>query len=311
MKVLFTTNYGQEKFKKIESLGYEVIYQNENNLINNEIVDSVDILVTYNPFKTLDISKMRNLKYIQTTSVGVDQLPKDKILGRDIIVANNKGGYSIPIGEWIVLSILEIYKDSKKFYNQQSNKKWKLNYSISELSGKKIGFIGTGTLATEAAKRLQGFNVEIWGVNTTGHNTQYFYKCFSTDEMDEVFKNCDAVVVTVPATKDTIGIIDDNKFKLMKEGSVFINVGRGNIVKEDDLIKNISKFKGVALDVFENEPLDQNSLLWEFDNVIVTPHNSWVSDKNKDRTFEMIYENLKNYIKDKPLKNIVDIYKGY
>ena len=95
------------------------MYYNENIVTNNEDVDSADILVTYNPFRTLDINKMENLKYIQTTSIGIDQIPVDKILNRDIVIANNKGGYSIPIGEWIVMSILEIYKNSKKFHEQQ------------------------------------------------------------------------------------------------------------------------------------------------------------------------------------------------
>ena len=176
MKVLFTKNYGEEKFDKIRELGYETIYYNENVVTNNEEVDDIDVLVTYNPFKNLDINKMRNLKYIQTTSVGIDQIPLDKILNRDIIIANNKGGYSVPIGEWIVMTILEIYKNSKKLYEQQSNKKWKINFKVSELTGKKIGFIGTGTLATEGAKRLKGFNVEIWGVNTTGSKKEYLFK---------------------------------------------------------------------------------------------------------------------------------------
>ena len=311
MKILFTENYGKEKFDKIKALGYEIIYCNENIVTNNEDVDDADILVTYNPFKNLDINKMNNLKYIQITSIGIDHIPVDKILNRDIVIANNKGGYSIPIGEWIVMYILEIYKNSKRFHEQQLNKEWKQNFSISELRNKKIGFIGTGTLATEAAKRLQGFDVEIWGVNTTGHNKEYFDKCFENDEMDEVFKTCDVVVATIPATKETLGIINKDKFEIMKNGSVFINVGRGNIINEEDLIRYINKFKGVALDVFENEPLDKNSLLWEFDNVIITPHNSWVSDNNEERTFNMIYNNLKNYIENKPLNNLIDISKGY
>ena len=124
-------------------------------------------------------------------------------------------------------------------------------------------------------------------------------------------KNCDVVVVTIPATKDTLGIINKDKFEIMKDDSVFINVGRGNIINEKDLIKYMNKFRGVALDVFENEPLDKNSELWEFDNIIITPHNSWASDKNEERTFNMIYDNLKNYIENKPLKNTVDILKGY
>ena len=311
MKVLFTKNYGEEKFDKIRELGYETIYYNENVVTNNEEVDDIDVLVTYNPFKNLDISKMKNLKYIQTTSVGIDQIPLDKILNRDIIIANNKGGYSVPIGEWIVMTILEIYKNSKKLYEQQSNKKWKINFKVSELTGKKIGFIGTGTLATEGAKRLKGFNVEIWGVNTTGSKKEYFDKCFSSEQMDEVFRNCDTIVCTIPATKDTLGIINKDKFEIMKNDSVFINVGRGNIVNEKDLIQYMHKFRGVALDVFENEPLDKDNELWNFDNIIITPHNSWVSDKNDERTFNMIYNNLKNYIESKPLNNKVDIYKGY
>ena len=311
MKVLFTKDYGKEKFDKIRELGYEIMYYNENIVTNNEDVDSADILVTYNPFRTLDINKMENLKYIQTTSIGIDQIPVDKILNRDIVIANNKGGYSIPIGEWIVMSILEIYKNSKKFHEQQINKKWKMNFSITELSGKKIGFIGTGTLATEAAKRLQGFDVEVWGVNTTGHNREYFDKCFASDKMDEVFKNCDVVVVTIPATKDTLGIINKDKFEIMKDDSVFINVGRGKIVNEEDLIKYLDKFEGVALDVFEQEPLPKESPLWDADNVIVTPHNCWVSDKNDIRVEKLMYSNLKKYKEGKQVDNIVNIERGY
>ena len=311
MKILFTINYGEDKFQKVRNLGYDVTYYDENIIENNEDINTADILVTYNPFSTLDINQMKNLKYIQTSSVGIDQIPKEQVINKEIIIANNKGGYSIPIGEWIVMSILEVYKNSLKLYEQQLNKKWKMNLSITELCGRKIGFIGTGTIATEAAKRLKPFDVEIWGVNTKGSNKEYFDCCFSTENMDEVFKNCDVVVCTVPATKDTIGIINKDKFSIMKYGSIFINVGRGNIVNESDLIDNIDKFRGVVLDVFEEEPLSKENKLWEFDNIIITPHNSWFSDKNKERNFNMIYTNLKNYIENKPLKNIIDINKGY
>ena len=88
MKVLFTKDYGKEKFDKIRELGYEIMYYNENIVTNNEDVDSADILVTYNPFRTLDINKMEILKYIQTTSIGIDQIPVDKILKRDIVYFN-------------------------------------------------------------------------------------------------------------------------------------------------------------------------------------------------------------------------------
>ncbi len=311
MKVLFTQNYTQEKFDLIRDLGYEVVYCRENKIINNDDINDCDVLVTYNPFATLDISKMNKLKYIQTSSVGIDQIPKDIVRERDITIANNKGAYSIPMAEWIVMYILNIYKNTKVFHKQQEDKKWKMNFSITELTDKKIGFIGTGTIAKETSKRIRTFGVEIWGVNTTGSSYDEFDRCIKSEEMDEVFRECDIVVCTIPATKNTIGIINKDKFKIMKDNSIFINVGRGNIVNENDLIDNIDKFKGVVLDVFENEPLSKDSKLWEYENVIVTPHNSWVSDKNSERTFNTIYNNLRNYIDNKPINNIIDINKGY
>ena len=158
MKILITVKISDEQFKKIQDLGYDVVRISESKVTNSSETDDADILVCYNPFKTLDIEKMKNLKYIMLTSVGFDQLPKEKVLARNIKVTNNRGGYSIPMAEWIVMCILEIYKRAKMFYNQQQEKIWHMDLvSISELYGQRIGFLGTGTIAIEAAKRLQGF----------------------------------------------------------------------------------------------------------------------------------------------------------
>lgn len=311
MKVLITVKISDEQLEKIKSLGYEIIRISESKIKNYEEVDDADILVTYNPFKRLDISKMKNLKYIMLTSVGFDQLPKEKVIKQNIQVTNNRGGYSIPMSEWIVMCILEIYKKSKMLYKQQQDKVWHMDFGISELYGSRIGFLGTGTIAVEAAKRLNGFGVEIWGYNTNGREVEYFDRCFGKNQINEIFKNCDVVVSTMPCTENTIGMIDKDKFELMKQGSSFINVGRGKIVNEEDLIKYLDKFKGVALDVFEQEPLPKESPLWDADNVIVTPHNCWVSDKNDIRVEKLMYSNLKKYKEGKQVDNIVNIERGY
>ena len=119
MKILITVKISDEQFKKIQDLGYDVVRISESKVTNSSETDDADILVCYNPFKTLDIEKMKNLKYIMLTSVGFDQLPKEKVLARNIQVTNNRGGYSIPMAEWIVMCILEIYKRAKMFYNKQ------------------------------------------------------------------------------------------------------------------------------------------------------------------------------------------------
>lgn len=311
MKVLFTVKYNEEKLNMVKDLGYDVIYKSEKIIENTEEINNADVLVTYDSFSRLDINQMKNLKYIQTTSVGIDQLPKQEIVEREIMVSNNRGGYSIPIGEWIVKSILDIYKNTVSFYKNQKNKVWQPDFTTKEVSGIRVGFLGTGTIAMEAAKRLKAFDVEVWGGNTKGSIREYFDKCFSTSDLDEIFKSCDVVVASMPSTKETIGLVNKDKFELMKDGSVFINIGRGDLINQDDLIDCIGKFRGVALDVFEEEPLCKDNKLWDFDNVIVTPHNSWWSDKNPDRVFDLVYNNLKKFINNDNLKNVVDLKRGY
>ena len=108
--------------------------------LTDEELESIDILATYNCFEKIDISKMKNLKYIQLSSTGFDQVPIDKLKNKDILLCNNKGGYSIPISEWIVSAILQIYKNTKSFYDKQSKKQWICDYSVSEIYGKKLVF---------------------------------------------------------------------------------------------------------------------------------------------------------------------------
>jgi phosphoglycerate dehydrogenase-like enzyme len=313
IKTLFTYNYGGEKMKDIETFGYDIKVVKESDLIYSEDLADVEVLVCYDPFKTLEIDKMKKLKWIQLSSIGIDQLPLEHVKNTSIIITNNKGGYSIPMGEWIVLKTLELFKSSKKLYENQVNKKWKMETSILELYGKTIGFIGTGTIAVEAAKRFQGFGVNILGVNTKGINVEYFNKCYVMKELTKMLEMCDVVVCTIPYTKATHHLINEDMFKVMKDGVHFINVARGSIVDEISLIENLKngKLAGAALDVYEEEPLKELSPLWDLDNIILTSHNSWISEMRNKRRFNLIYENMKKYVQGEELVNVVDLKKGY
>ncbi|ENK1244870.1 phosphoglycerate dehydrogenase [Clostridium sporogenes] len=313
VKALFTYNYGKENMKKIESLGYDIIIINEKEIQYKNQFKDIEVLVCYNPFNTLDISLMKNLKWIQLSSTGVDQVPNEVVLKNNIIVTNNNGGYSIPIAEWIVLKTLELLKNSKNFYRKQENKIWKLDTSLLELYGKTIGFIGTGSIAKEAAKRFSAFDVNILGVNTKGKDVEFFDKCYSRDNIKEMVSKCDVVVVSIPYTKATENLVNKNILNSMKDEALFINISRGNIVDEKKLIENLKlgRIKGAALDVFEDEPLVEDNPIWDLENIIITPHNSWISEKRNIRRFNVIYENLKNYKEGIELKSIVNMSKGY
>ncbi|MEN2259007.1 hypothetical protein AAIB48_16135 [Paraclostridium benzoelyticum] len=147
MKLLITNKYEDNEISKLVNLGYKVVYMKESKAeVNNENKD-IEVLVGYNPFNTLDISKLENLKLIQLSSVGIDQIPKDEIIKKNITVCNNKGNYSIPMAEYIVMYILNVYKNTKQMYKNQAQKKWKLDIKLEELTDKKVMFIGTGTIA--------------------------------------------------------------------------------------------------------------------------------------------------------------------
>jgi phosphoglycerate dehydrogenase-like enzyme len=299
--------------KAVADLGYEIIYISEKEISYTEEIADVDALVCYKPFESLDISKLSKLKWIQLSSIGIDQLPNQKVNEQGIIVTNNRSGYSIPMGEWIVLKTLELLKNSRAFYHNQIERKWKIDTTILELYNKTVCFIGTGSIAAEAAKRLQGFDANIIGVNTSGKGVPYFNSCYSIKDLDNVLPQADIVVVSVPYTKETHHLIDENNISLMKKDACLINIARGSIINETALVGALQKgsLKGAALDVFEEEPLPPESPLWELDNVLITPHNSWVSEMRNERRYNIIYENLKRFIAGERLRNIVDINKGY
>jgi len=313
MKILLTYNYGDEGIKKMKALGYDVILKKEKDLVYTDDLEDVEVLVCYDPFDTLDISQMKALKWIQLSSVGIDQLPNEKIENRQILITNNQGGYSKPMGEWIVLSILEILKDKKSIYENQKKKKWKMYTNLLELVDKKVLFLGTGTIAREGAKRLQGFECEIHGVNTSGHPVEYFSRVYSTKDVNKIISDYDIVISTLPKIKATHHFIDGSLMDKMKDDAILINVSRGEIINEKDLIKKLEegKFLGVNLDVFTNEPLDESSQLWDFERVYISSHNSWISERKNERRLTTVLKNLKHYSENEALINKKKVTKGY
>lgn len=313
IKAVFTYDYGEERMESVRALGYDISICPEKNLTFSPEMEDAEVLVCYSPFKTLDISQMTHLRWIQLSSIGIDQVPIEKAKEAKLVITNNRGGYSIPMGEWIVLKILEIYKQSKFFYRNQLQHNWQLTSNILELNNKRIGFIGTGTIAIEAAKRLKGFDVSLIGFNTSGKSVQPFDECFPIDMLDKWIQRFDVLILAVPATKGTHRLVNRNLLKKMKDSSVLVNVSRGSVIDENALVEqlNAGKFLGVALDVFEQEPLGPENPLWDIERAYITPHNCWVSEQRNERRFDIILDNLRRYSLKQELINRVDLDKGY
>lgn len=280
---------------ELENKGLDIIFvQNETEKLEID-VSEIEFVICNSLFMYNDIKRFKKLKYIQVTSAGLDRLPIDYINENNIKLFNARGVYSIPMAEWAILKILEIYKHSREFYQKQDKKIWEKNREIIELNDKKVAILGFGSIGNEIAKRLKAFNTNITAVDIVEISNEYIDECYNISEIEKVLPDKDIIISTLPLTKDTKGFINEKKLMLMKDKSIFINLSRGGIVNEKDLIKILKteKLLGVALDVFETEPLEAKSELWEQKNIIITPHNSFVSENNNKRMYDVLLNNLK------------------
>lgn len=296
MKKLLLTGafkYSRKQLSNLEHLGYEIVFvQDERKALNIDVSD-IDVVVCNSLFLYNDITEFKNLRTIQLTSAGLDRVPLDYIKEKRIQLFNASGVYSIPMAEWAVLKILEIYKKSRQFYKNQDEHKWEKQRKLLELTDKTAAIIGYGSVGTEIAKRVKAFGVNVISVDRQVKEDEYVDESILIDSLEAALLKSDIIILTLPLTDETKHLINEEKIKVMKDNAVLINVSRGGIIDETALIESLkkNKFLGVALDVFEEEPLSESSL-WDLEQVIITPHNSFVSDKVNERLFKLMIENL-------------------
>ncbi|WP_163538988.1 NAD(P)-dependent oxidoreductase [Gracilibacillus sp. YIM 98692] len=297
MKLILTEafKYSEEQIDRLKSLGYKILSIQDERVPLEVDVSDIDAVVCNGLFLYNDIKKFKNLKFIQLTSAGLDRVPLDYIKDQGIKLFNAKGVYSVPMAEWVVLKILEIYKKSRKFYEAQCEHKWEKQRVLFELTNKTAAIIGFGDVGSEVAKRLKAFDVNIVGVGRSKKESLYVDEFYLIDQIDDVLKKSDIVILTLPLTDETRQLIDADRIENMRANSVLINVSRGRVIDEMALIEALraDKFSGVALDVFEEEPLSEGSPLWDFKRVLLTPHNSYVSNRINERLFEMLINHIK------------------
>ena len=286
-----------ENFKKnILELNNNIMFQQHE---KDELICDylwVEGVICNSLFLYHDITKFKNLKYIQLTSAGYDRVPLDYITKNNIKIYNAKGVYSIPMAEFVISSVLQIYKQNRFFNNNQKKHIWEKNRNLLELFGKNVCILGCGNVGTECAKRFKAFECNVYGVDINIYQNKYFDEIINIKSLNEILAKSDIVVLTLPLTSLTRHLFDKNTLNLMKENSILINISRGAIINTDDLINYSSKLNTIILDVFEEEPLNENSPLWNMSNVIITPHNSFVGENNIIRLNTLIINNLKKFI---------------
>lgn len=299
MNLLITGAFKLTDFQSdaIRQLGYDIISMpHEDGKLPAEPTE-IDVVVCNGLFLHHDIRLFKNLKFIQLTSAGLDRVPIDYIRDNGIELHNARGVYSIPMAEWVVMRILEIYKSLDSFNRNQKEKVWEKHRNLREVSGTKVAIIGAGNVGQEIAKRLSAFGAHVTGFDIHESPTPSFEKIELISRFRSVVGEYDIIILTAPQTPETKKMIGEEILSSLKNGAVIVNVSRGSLIDEKALERILPNRKDIyaVLDVFESEPLSSESKLWEMDNIKISPHNSFVGDGNQQRLFQVVMNNLKVY----------------
>ena len=260
-------------------------------------------------FKPEKLDKLPKLRWLQSFWAGYNTLDLEYIRKRNITLCNAKDIYSVPIAEDVICKILMHNTNAFAYLKSQKDHKWDLSQRRRNLQGQTVGLIGTGSIATEIAKRLQGFGVKIIGYKRNPVSTLPYYDEIHSGKrgLDYVMSNSDYIVVTADLNKETYHMINKANLKLMKETASIINIARGSIINQNDLTEALKNktISYAGLDVFEVEPLPEEDELWDLENVYITPHASGTVKENKKRLADLIIANIQRFIDNEKLANVV------
>jgi phosphoglycerate dehydrogenase-like enzyme len=285
---------------------------------NNPPVNENDITIMLGWDRELGERLLNNedsqLKWIQTISAGVDTFDFEILQKKGILLSNASGIHSISISEHVLGVLLTQFRGIRQSIQAQAEKHWATNLEYRQLSGSKMLVVGTGHIGQQLARFAKGLNLQVYGINTTGHSVENFIECYPKANMAKVLKEMPIVVNILPLTDQTNQIYNKELFAEMKAGTVFINVGRGASVVTTDLIEalNNGQIAYAALDVFEEEPLPEDSPLWHMENILITPHISGLTPKFKTKLMNIFLPNLKSFLSENTLvKNNISLSKKY
>lgn len=252
------------------------------------------------------IEMCEKLKVISFVGYGVKSyIDTDFIREKGITITNTPGYGDNAVAEHALTLLLALTKNVLRNHNEMKKGIWYQSDYSTEVKGKTIGLVGLGSIGVRMAElcKLLGMNVICWTFNPSRERGDRLGVNFV--EMDELFSQSDFISLHLPYTNETKGIIGDEEFSLMKQGSIFINTARAELIKEGSLLKNLlnGKISLAGLDVFDEEPIKENDPLLKIDNVLLSPHVAYNTPESMSNMMEIAIENLISYFNGTP-KNI-------
>jgi phosphoglycerate dehydrogenase-like enzyme len=248
------------------------------------------------------LSRMRSLRVIQTLSAGVDWLLPS--VPRGVTVCDAAGTRDAAVAEWVLAAILSAQKLLPQMRDQQREHRWKWS-PTGELAGSTVMILGYGSIGAAVEARLRPFAVEVIRVARTARA-----RVHPVDELESLLPSADVIVVLLPLTPVTTGLLDAGKLALLAPGALLVNAARGPIVDTDALLALLGAGRiRAALDVTDPEPLPPEHPLWDAPEVLITPHFAGDTIAADRRAFALVGEQVRRYVRKEPLANVVE--NGY
>ncbi|MCA1229079.1 D-2-hydroxyacid dehydrogenase [Saccharopolyspora sp. 6M] len=253
------------------------------------------------------------LRWVHAASAGVDRLLFPDLLDSQVALTNSRGIFDAPMAEYVLATVLAFAKDLHTSVRLQDRREWR-HRETERITGKAALVVGTGPIGRAIAGRLTAAGLHVHGAGRVARTGDPdFGTVHASDRLHDVLGDYDYVVLAAPLTEQTHGLIDADVLTRFRPTARLINVGRGELVVQPDLVEALEAgaIAGAALDVFDTEPLPSTSPLWEMPNVLISPHMSGDTIGWTTELVELFLDNLRSYAHGGELRNVVDKQRGY
>lgn len=315
----FLSDANRKHMKEVaEECGFDIVFFESNEEAGGKVCDGE---VIYCGDSDL-ITSMPKLRWCHSAFAGVGGFIETGVFeSGDVMLTNSSGAYGRAISEHIIMVTLMLMRRMPEYLEITGRREWGEHLAIRSLEESTIAIIGTGDIGRNAARRFKALGArKVVGFSRSGKQRDEFDEVFGMDRFDEVMRGglseeTDVLLLCVPGTAESEGLLSAERIALLSEKTFIINVGRGVVIDQDALIEalNAEKIAGAALDVVYPEPLPPDHPLWEAKNCIITPHTSgdMALEYTVDITVDIFCENLRRYVSGRELTHLVDIKAGY
>lgn len=327
INVLVTSAVGDECMQQIASIGPKIKLTSVSSLLRAELAGDLvakekldallaEVEVVYGlRFPPNIVTRAPRLKWVQVMSAGVERFLDSDMLGSKVIMTNVSGIHAAPISEFVLEMMLMFAKQAPFCFQLKQQKQWG-RFVPSLLRSKTVGIVGMGNIGREVARLSKAFGMRVLATRKSARQVgraRYADIMLPPAQLQRLLTESDFVVLALPLTQETAGLIGEKELRAMKSTAYLINIARGDVVDEEALIRALEEnwIAGAGLDVVTTEPLPADSRLWELPNVILSPHVSGGMEDYAMRATELFSENLRRYLGGKRLLNVVDKRKGY